>query len=137
MKSLIGIWPNAPSMKPSASAERPAFTRPGHQAEEHELDRRRAHEHRTRAEPVEQAADDELRHRGDREHREGERADHRGDIGPAAEPVALQPSGRHRGEPCSRSSKIFGSAKVVAWKMMLEMAVVMNTISDTRSSSAL
>ena len=39
--------------------------------------------------------------------------------------------------PCSRSSKIFGSAKVVDWKMMLETAVVMNTISDTRSSSPL
>ena len=39
--------------------------------------------------------------------------------------------------PCSRSSKIFGSAKVVAWKMMLDTAVVMNTIIETRSSSAL
>ena len=38
--------------------------------------------------------------------------------------------------PCRRSSKIFGSAKVVAWKMMLEIAAVMNTITDTRSSSA-
>ena len=36
-----------------------------------------------------------------------------------------------------RSSKIFGSAKVVAWKMMLDTAVVRNTISDTRMNSAL
>ena len=38
--------------------------------------------------------------------------------------------------PCNRSSKIFGSAKVVAWKMIEETAVVMKTMAATRISSA-
>ena len=39
--------------------------------------------------------------------------------------------------PERRSSNTFGRAKVVDWKTMLEIAVVRNTIADTRMSNAL
>ena len=38
--------------------------------------------------------------------------------------------------PWSRSSKILGSANVVAWKMIEETAVVVKTIAATRISRA-
>ena len=94
--------------------------------------------HGARPKPVEQAADDKLRHRGDREHHEGEGAERGGDV---ALWRAARVADSHRvtscAMPCSRSSKILGNAKVVDWKMMLETAVVTNTITETRSSSAL
>ena len=52
-------------------------------------------------------------------------------------PIADCHSARSPAMPCRRSSKIFGSAKVVDWKTMLETAVAANTITETRSSIAL
>ena len=40
-------------------------------------------------------------------------------------------------KPRSRSSKTFGKANVVDWKMMLETAVVRKTMIEMRRSAAL
>ncbi len=45
-------------------------------------------------------------------------------------------SARLPARPVSRSAKIFGSAKVVDWKMIEETAVVRNTMAETRRISA-
>ena len=65
-------------------------------------------------------ADDELRHRGDGEHRRRS-AELVADVAPVARDQAAVP-GR------SLSSNTFGSANVVDWKTMLEIAVVRKTI---------
>ena len=53
-----------------------------------------------------------------------------------APPPVFQASAMLPAIPCRRSSKIFGSAKVVDWNTMLDIAAVMNTMAETRNSMA-
>ena len=137
MKSLIGIWPNAPSMKPSASASAQPSRDPAIRPKNTSwiaaaaMNTGRAPNRSSRL-PTTSCAIEAMANTV--------KANAPTIVATSALPPSPWPCSHPAAivaSPCSRSSKIFGSAKVVAWKMMLEMAAVMNTISDTRSSRAL
>ena len=134
MKSLIGIWPNAPNIKPNAIAKATPSTCPGIKEKKTNwtvatiINTGRGPK-RSSDNPTANWAIDAM----------AKTINANEPMTVATSPCPDAPTlsvhwDKFSARPCRRSSNIFGSANVVDWKTTDDTAVVRNTIAETRKT---